>query len=131
MIYQILVIDDEPHMARLYSRILKSQGQVLSAHNVSEAWGIIDEKEGSFDAILCDLNMPRLTGADFFRGLDERAPELKPKVIFLTGGIFEEDMHQFIQSVDNPLLQKPFDIDELIQLIQQTVSHAQAPPTAQ
>ncbi len=118
MTRRVLVIDDEPHMSRLYARLLRPHADaVVTTGGVREAWAAIQDAEGDFHAILCDLNMPHLSGVDFFEGLPERAPHLQKRVIFLTGGVFDDETQQFLDSMANPLIEKPFDIDELVALV--------------
>ena len=41
-----------------------------------------------FDAILCDLMMPGMTGMDLHEALSRLAPEQASRVVVLTGGAF-------------------------------------------
>lgn len=62
-----------------------------------------------FDAILCDVMMPELTGAEFHAELVVRHPALARRVVFMTGGAFTEEARRFLDRVPNPRLDKPFD----------------------
>jgi CheY-like chemotaxis protein len=66
-----------------------------------------------FDAILCDLMMPEMTGMQFHAGLSAAAPEQASRVLFLTGGAFTPATQAFLAGVPNPRVDKPFDGDAL------------------
>jgi CheY-like chemotaxis protein len=62
-----------------------------------------------FDAILCDVMMPRMSGMEFYRALQEQFPALVSRVIFMTGGSFTDAARVFLAQIPNPTLDKPFD----------------------
>ena len=66
-----------------------------------------------FDAILCDLTMPGLSGADVYERLATSHPELVRKMIFMTGGAFTPRLERFLADVACPRLDKPFTLDSL------------------
>ena len=63
-----------------------------------------------FDVILCDLMMPDLSGMDLHAELLELAPEQAEKIIFMTGGAFTGPAADFLATVPNPRIEKPFDV---------------------
>ena len=65
--------------------------------------------EAPFDAIICDLMMPDLTGMDVHELIQQEHPGLERRVIFMTGGVFTERAAKFLERVPNPRLDKPFD----------------------
>jgi CheY-like chemotaxis protein len=70
-----------------------------------------------FDAIICDLMMPDMTGMDFQREVEQRAPALSNRTIFMTGGAFTPRAHSFLERLGDRCLSKPFNIDEIERLI--------------
>ena len=60
---QILVLDDEPMVAKTLGRVLKSH-QITITEHVEHALEILSERP--FDLIFCDLMMPGKSGVDFF-----------------------------------------------------------------
>jgi CheY-like chemotaxis protein len=67
----------------------------------------------SYDLVLCDLMMPRMTGMEFFNELSASSPDILSKVIFLTAGAFTPGARAFLESVSNRRLDKPFDAQTL------------------
>lgn len=108
---KILVIDDEPQIARLFGRLLGGDVEVTVASGVTDALQCVDDQR--FDAFVCDLNMPQLSGIDFYRRLAARRPGRERRIIFLTGGFFSEEKQRFFDAIDNPLVLKPFEIEEI------------------
>jgi PAS domain S-box-containing protein len=108
---RVLVVDDEPLVASLLRRMLAPQHDVLVATSGQEALRAIDE--GSFDAIVCDVMMPGMTGMDLYSTLRQRDQALAERMVFMTGGAFMPRVAEFLSKVDNPKLEKPFDLEML------------------
>jgi len=71
---KILVLDDEPFMIKLITRVL-TQGlgfaEVRGCHSGRVALELVDDPNTVPDIILCDLNMPEMDGIEFLRKLVE------------------------------------------------------------
>ena len=110
----ILVIDDDPVVTRMLSR-------VLAAHRVVVEYSGEDALERlrtqSFALILCDLSMPGMSGMAFYESVREISPDLAGRVVFMTGGAFTAESHDFLVRHENSWLEKPFDIGALRKLI--------------
>lgn len=107
----LLVIDDESRMGRLFERLLGERFEVSAATSADLALEIVAHRD--FDVIFCDLNMPRASGIECYRRLAKTRPGQQQRVVFFTGGFVDGQDQAFIDDLDNPLLFKPFDIDEL------------------
>jgi CheY-like chemotaxis protein len=108
----VLVVDDEPAIGLLVCRVLSKDHDVCSTTSAAEALSRIVGGE-RYDLILCDLMMPQVTGMEFYEQLMLRVPEQANRVTFMTGGAFTLAAREFLDSIDNPHLEKPFDIDVL------------------
>ncbi len=105
---KILVVDDEP----LIGQVIR---QVLAGHDVTtetSARAALERiaRGEEFDRIFCDLMMPELSGMDFYQQL---APAVRERVVFLSGGVFSDRARDFLETVPNRRLAKPFDIQAL------------------
>ena len=108
---RILVVDDEQLIGMLLRRVLKTHDvSVLS--NARDALAAIADG-ARYDAILCDLNMPGMSGREFYEILSERFPGQARALIFLTGGAHNKDTLAFLETVTNVYLEKPFDAIKL------------------
>jgi len=112
---QVLVIDDEPEIGDSIQRLLKNH-DVQAARSAAEALALVRER--SYDVLLCDLLMPSMTGMDLHAHLDKTRPELAARMIFLTGGPFAHGVHEFLASVPNERLDKPFEAEELVAVLE-------------
>jgi PAS domain S-box-containing protein len=109
---RVLVIDDEPALATMISRILSREYHV----DVT-----IDAREGlerlagpdPYDVVLCDLMMPNMTGMDLFAEVARRQPGLEQRFVFMTGGAFTPRATEFLAQVKNRRLEKPFETSVL------------------
>ncbi|MBI4508171.1 MAG: PAS domain S-box protein [Deltaproteobacteria bacterium] len=114
---RILVIDDEPLIGAVFRRTLGREHEVVFVTSAKEAVERIVEKRETFDLVFCDLMMPEVTGMDLHADLQVRYPELLAKMIFLTGGAFTARAQEFLDSVPNPCIEKPFDPAMLLTLV--------------
>lgn len=109
---RVLVVDDEPEVGKAVGRMLAAGShQVTVLRSGVEAWRVLQEQ--TFDAIVCDLMMPNMSGMDLFEQLQKNASSLAEQVVFMTGGAFTERARRFVESVDNACLGKPFQAAEL------------------
>jgi signal transduction histidine kinase/CheY-like chemotaxis protein len=115
---RVLIIDDEDPLLAVLERSLAGHHDVVVASGGEEALGRIRDGE-RFDVILCDLMMPGMTGMALFDELATTAPELQRRVAFVTGGVFGADATSFLESKQNPVIQKPFTVSEVLAVIDQ------------
>ena len=113
---RILVVDDEPMIGSTMKRILRPDHDVISATSGLEGKEILDN-DPSFNLILCDLMMPDFSGMDLYTWVKERHPEFTDRFVFITGGAFTPMANEFLQRIDNPRLEKPFDPEDLKETI--------------
>jgi len=108
---RVLVVDDEPLVASLLERMLAPVHDVSIATNGKDALEAIFASP--FDAIVCDVMMPGMTGMDVYTTLLARDPRLAERVVFMTGGAFVPRVAEFLASIENPTLEKPFQLSAL------------------
>jgi len=108
---RILVIDDEDMIGMILKRALKGH-DVTAMSSAKDALAKLAEG-ARYDAILCDLMMPAMTGMEFHAALTRQYPDQARALMFLTGGAFSQETAAFLASVPNEQLEKPFDIARL------------------
>ncbi|HVU02206.1 MAG TPA: PAS domain S-box protein [Polyangiaceae bacterium] len=116
---RILVVDDEPLVAQLLHRMLQSAHDVSIATSGAEALAAIERT--TFDAIVCDVMMPGITGMDLYATLSVRNEETAKRMVFMTGGAFVPRVAEFLASVPNPKLEKPFELGALSLALQRVI----------
>lgn len=102
---RVLIIDDDEHVSRVIALALR-QFDVTVINRSQEALSVLADQ--SFDVVLCDLMMPKVTGIDIHRELSRQNPAQAERMIFLTGGSFSPNTDAFLATVTNPCLRKPF-----------------------
>jgi len=117
---RVLVIDDEPMIRSLVTRVLAGYFEVTSADGVRAALAALNESQ-AFDAILCDLMMPGESGMDFFGVVRRLYPDMLKRVAFITGGAVTPDTNKFLETAARPVLNKPFTPDTLAAFVEQLV----------
>ncbi len=112
-----LLIDDDLPIINLLSRVFVLEGcEVEKALDGRSALEKMDVT--SFDFITCDVRMAGMDGATFYQKLkDKKSPYLN-KIIFITGDTTSAEIQEFLNSIGNPLLKKPFELDDIKEVIQ-------------
>lgn len=115
---RVLVIDDEAGIRFALKRWFeRQQWQVAEAHDGQRAMELIEaspmEGDGGFDLIVCDLNLPFMTGAEIVAALHRSRPLLAMRLILTTGDSVQDATPTSILSIHPYVLQKPFDLTML------------------
>ncbi|MGZ5968040.1 MAG: hybrid sensor histidine kinase/response regulator [Polyangiales bacterium] len=113
---RVLVVDDEPLIGKSVQLLLSTKHDVVPLTSAREAYDRMLSGE-RWDAVLCDLMMPEMTGMDLYERLEQRMPELARKMVFLTGGAFTPRARAFLERGQNPRVEKPFDEETLLAAI--------------
>jgi DNA-binding response OmpR family regulator len=107
----ILVVEDEPQLRRTVLRALDREGfEVVLAERAEDALARIELGQ-SIDLIICDLNLPSMTGLDLYQRLREVGFDGR---FMLTSGLSREDIeHQGTMPPGLAFLQKPWTLEDL------------------
>lgn len=109
---KVLAVDDERSVTMLLNRALVAQGHDVDiAHDGAEALRTIFLNE--YDAILLDVRMPGLGGAEVYRSIEVLRPDLADRVLFITGDTVSPDTRTFLEQTRVDVLHKPFSLEEL------------------
>jgi two-component system NtrC family sensor kinase len=117
---RILLVDDNPIVSQVIIDILSLDGYgVDTAPNGIAALEKIEDQR--YDLILTDLHMPEMDGAGLYRELAKRQAHPPQKIIFLTGNGGTSEAHRLAQDTGLPVLRKPFNLVELLELVQKVL----------
>lgn len=113
VIERALIVDDDVAIRLMLTRVLQREHfEVDSARDGVEA--IEKICSGAFDIIFLDLMMPRIDGITVLRHIRKNAPELLPKIVVMTAfHKIADEVCSADQSV-GMIVEKPFDIVELV-----------------
>jgi CheY-like chemotaxis protein len=113
---KILVIEDDPHIQQYLASLLKDHGyDVYEAGDVQE--GLIQTEKHRPDLITLDIEMPGDWGPRFYHHL-VKIPGLKKTPVIVISGL---PGHQCAVMNAAASLSKPFDREELLDIIQHTI----------
>ncbi|HXX70462.1 MAG TPA: ATP-binding protein [Polyangiaceae bacterium] len=116
----VLIVDDEPGIGRSIRLLLRNEQDVVYETRGAGALDRLRRGE-RFDVILCDIMMPEMTGIDLYAHVRALAPDQAAAIIFLSGGAVTDRAHEFLASVENLVIEKPFDPREFVATIRNRV----------
>lgn len=103
----ILVAEDEEHLRKLFSQILREKGYtVLEAASGQEALQVSESYEGPIALLVTDVIMPGISGRETAEKLVSKRPNVK--VLYLSGYTDDAIVHHGILKEGVHFLQKPF-----------------------
>ena len=125
---RVLVVDDEPTIRIALRRFFARMGwQVDEAADGRAALELLladspDPAELPFSIVLSDLRMPGLSGIDLYERLRLERPAVLSRLIFSTGDVVSEDAAAFVEATRCTVLQKPFELAALRDLVERVVA---------
>lgn len=107
----VLVVDDEPSLRRVFRMSLAADGFVVEeARNGEEAVAMLPQR--SFDLVLLDINMPGIGGVEACREIRGLAP--KVGILMVTVRAAEHDMVRALEAGADDYVTKPVRFRELV-----------------
>ncbi|HTP50203.1 MAG TPA: response regulator [Anaeromyxobacteraceae bacterium] len=114
---RILVVDDEPRMGKAMERLLAQRYRVAVVASAAKALDLL-ASDPDFDGIICDLMMPQMSGMDLYDALRTSRPKLARRMVFMTGGAYTDEAHEFLAQLPQRRLDKPFRPEELERVLE-------------
>ncbi len=118
---RILLIEDEPDLARAVARGLAEEGYVVDVEHDGQE-GLFAALEGDYDLLLLDRLLPRFSGDDLCRRL--RLDGLAVPVLMLTALDGTRDVVAGLDAGADDYLAKPFAFEELLARIRALLRRA-------
>lgn len=109
---RVLCIDDEPSLCALLKEFLQMMGHDCETASSGEE-GLEKALTSDFDAIICDMHLPGISGADVCRTLLSEKPSLSGRLLVATGDLLGRETHEFFAQTGLPHIHKPFKLQEL------------------
>jgi DNA-binding NtrC family response regulator len=117
----ILLVDDDKQLAGALQWILADESFLVDvAFDGEEA--MMKIKAHEYDAVICDLMMPRVRGDQFYLNALWMRPGLLGRFIFITGYATDPRISQFLAGNDVKYLEKPFPVESLISCVKELFS---------
>ena len=117
----ILVVDDDQQLASALQWILADENFLVdTAFDGEDA--MLKVKAHEYDAVICDLKMPRLRGDEFYLKAKQLRPMLADRFIFITGFAADPNIAIFFNENGVKYLVKPFLIQVLINCVKELLA---------
>lgn len=119
----ILVVEDEQHLARLAARMLEAAGhRVTLAMSAAEARKAFDAASGAFDILFTDVVLGDGNGVDLALEFQQKRPDLR--VLFASGYADERSRWRIIEQRGWTCLMKPFARADLLSAVKEQLGEA-------
>ncbi len=113
----LLVIDDEPLLARLVKEAAEKRGfRVLTAGDGLEAVAMFEKHAAEIEGVVLDCGLPKMSGPEVFRRIKELKSDIV--VIGVTGYLDPEVKSRLLQEGVREFLHKPCSPDEILAKLQ-------------
>jgi len=119
---RVLVLEDEPTVARLIADVLEDAGLRVDV--------LLDSREAldracrkDYAMVICDMKMPELDGEHFYQALVHAKHPLRDRFLFVTGDVLAAHTRDFLERNHLPYVAKPFRVEELTEKIHAVLEH--------
>lgn len=124
--HTVLIVDDEEGIQEIVQEGLNARGMKAEAVGSAEA-ALAYLKSNACDAIVCDFNLPGLTGIRFLEKVRAQAGGVLPLFVFMTGEMIDPEAFERFRKEGMRLLQKPFHISALAELLTELLQRQPSP----
>ena len=112
-----LVVDDEAVVRTVLRRFFARSGwKVVEAETGEQALALLTH-DVSPGIVVCDLNLPGLSGASVCRRISEMRPTLATRMVITSGDPTAATREMERESLHCPVLGKPFSLKELERVV--------------
>jgi two-component system NtrC family sensor kinase len=118
---RVLLVEDVRSLAETTSDALRRAGFLVDTAGDGEE-ALARVRQGSYDAIVCDLKMPRVSGMMLYRAIAADRPALARRVIFVTGDVTAAGTERFLAESGCRWLVKPFPMGDLVRTVRDTLA---------
>jgi DNA-binding NtrC family response regulator len=115
-----LVVDDEPTIRSALLRYLRRRGWVAEEAQDGRVALVMLGRSSlhGYQVVVSDLRMPHCSGVELHDWLAQHRPDLFARLIMTTGDLASPTWSDFVARTSRPLIEKPFDLAVLGQLIE-------------
>ena len=123
----LLLIEDERAVMDFIRIALERNGYACkTANSAIEGIKVLESGADQFIGVISDMRTPGgATGADVHAWIVAHRPELKDKMLFITGDTVNEDTLRALNATGAPYIEKPFRVQELLCTVEKIFGRAQ------
>jgi nitrogen regulation protein NR(I) len=116
---KILLVEDDQAIVTTLRRVLADEGYAVEVE-AGGTDGLTRATSGTFDAVITDYKLPGMNGLELIRELHAARPRLP--ILMMTAHGTTETAIEAIQAGAYDYILKPFDIPELLSMVEQAVA---------
>jgi PAS domain S-box-containing protein len=124
--HTVLIVDDEEGIREIVQEGLMARGMKAEAVESSEA-ALAYLKSNACDVVVCDFNLPGLSGIQFLDKIRAQGMNSMPLFIFMTGEMLDPEAFDRFRKDGMRLLQKPFHLSTLADLLAELLQTQPSP----
>ena len=124
--HTVLIVDDEEGIREIVQEGLTARGMKAEAVESAEA-ALAYLKSNMCETIVCDFNLPGLTGIQFLEKVRAQAGSVLPLFVFMTGEMLDSEAFNRFRKEGMRLLQKPFHLSALAELLAELLQTQPSP----
>jgi CheY-like chemotaxis protein len=121
--HKVLLIEDDAAQRELVRHVLEPHGFEIHEAATGDA-GIRKIQETVYEALLVDLRMPKLSGEFVIQWALAHRPELRERILVITGDLLSPGLDAFLASAQVPMLAKPYLLSDLVDAVKKIVGAA-------
>jgi len=126
---RVLIVEDEEAIQGILASFLKRYGQerseevsVKAMFDPVQALFELTSSGDSYDLVLLDVRLPKLTGDEIYNSLIQVAPGVLSRILFVTG--YRQDVEDRFPGLNLHILDKPFRYQQLIESIDKVLTQS-------
>jgi CheY-like chemotaxis protein len=116
------MVHDEAAILEMLGDALGEYGYVVETASNGEA-ALQRMAANQYDLALCDWKMPGLNGREVYEQLRTVNPEMRRRMIFITGDVINERTQKFLRDENKLRLSKPFALSEFRAAVEQAIAN--------
>lgn len=121
-----LIVDDEEGIREIVQEGLLARGMKAQAVESSEA-ALTYLRSNACDVVVCDFNLPGLSGIQFLEKMRAQGTGSLPPFVFMTGEMLDPEAFERFRKDGMRLLQKPFHLSTLTDLLTELLQAQPSP----
>jgi CheY-like chemotaxis protein len=117
---RVLFIEDHSDLRATYERVFRHH-EIVLVETGEEALHTL-KRQRDFDLIVCDLVLPGIDGIEVFKQARASYPEVAARFVFATGIDSRQRFQDELETIDVPILEKPFGMGMLREILERAAS---------
>lgn len=122
----VLYIEDNASNYALVRKVLEATGRYVVTRANSGEDGLEAIRRGAPDLLLLDLDLPGLNGIEVARKLRADPKTARLPIIAVSASVLKAERAQAVEAGCNAFVEKPFDIVEFRDTVEQVLKEAEA-----